>query len=70
MRVTLRQSGQSPLLQIAVLAERKLTMFLVDPRGGSLTVKSVGGDGGLAGKGGRAGRGGSGGIGIPDGRSG
>jgi hypothetical protein len=70
VRVTLRQGSQSPLLQIAVLAERKLTMFLVDPRGGSLTVKSVGGDGGSAGKGGRAGRGGSGGIGIPDGRSG
>jgi hypothetical protein len=70
VRVTLRQGSQSPLLQIAVLAERKLTLFLVDPQGGSLTVQSLGGDGGQGGKGGRGGRGGSGGIGIPDGQSG
>lgn len=70
VRVTLRQGSQAPLLQIAVLAERKLTMFLVDPNGGSLTVKSAAGDGGSGGKGGRGGRGGSGGIGTPDGQDG
>jgi hypothetical protein len=70
VRVTLRQGSQTPLLQIAVQAERKTTMFLVDPQGGSLTVKSVGGDGGQGGKGGRGGRGGSGGVGTPNGRDG
>ncbi|HST80043.1 MAG TPA: hypothetical protein VLN58_16270 [Verrucomicrobiae bacterium] len=70
VRVTLRQGSQTPLLQIGVQAERKTTMFLVDPQGGSLTVKSVGGDGGQGGKGGRGGRGGSGGVGTPNGRDG
>lgn len=70
VRVTLRQGSQSPLLQIAVLAERKLTMFLVDPRGRIADCKVCGRRRWPAGKGGRAGRGGSGGIGIPDGRSG
>lgn len=70
VRVTLRQGTQTPLLQIAVEAERKTTMFLVDPQGGSLTVKSMGGDGGQGGKGGRGGRGGSGGVGTPNGRDG
>jgi uncharacterized membrane protein YgcG len=70
VRVTLRQGSQSPLLEAAVLAENKVTMFLVDPNGGSLTVKSVGGDGGSGGKGGRGGRGGSGGVGTPDGENG
>jgi hypothetical protein len=70
VRMTLRQGSQAPLLQVAVLADRKLTMFLVDPHGGSLTVKSVGGAAGSGGKGGRGGRGGSGGIGSPNGRDG
>jgi len=70
VRVTLRQGSEPPLLQIAVQAERKTTMFLVDPQGGSLTVKSVGGDAGQGGKGGHGGRGGSGGVGTPNGRDG
>lgn len=70
VRVTLRQTSRTSLLQVAVQAERQLTMFLVDPHGGSLTVKSVGGDGGSGGKGGRGGRGGSGGIGFPNGQNG
>jgi hypothetical protein len=44
--------------------------YLVDPQGGSLTVKSLGGAGGAGGKGGRGGRGGSGGIGSPNGQNG
>jgi hypothetical protein len=70
VRVTLREGSQSPLLQIAVQAEAHTKMFLVDPQGGSLTVRSMGGDGGQGGKGGRGGRGGSGGTGSPNGRSG
>jgi len=70
VRVTVRQGSQFPLLQIAVQAERQTTMFLVDPQGGSLTVRSMGGNGGQGGKGGRGGRGGSGGVGSPNGRSG
>lgn len=70
VRVTLRQGSQPPLLQVAVQAARKTTLFLVDPQGGSLTVKSLGGDGGQGGKGGRGGRGGSGGVGTPNGRDG
>jgi hypothetical protein len=70
VRVTLRERSQSPLLQIAVLTDRTVKMFLVDPQGGSLTVRSAGGTGGRGGSGGRGGRGGSGGVGIPDGRNG
>ena len=43
------------------------TLYLVDPRGGSLTIEADGGSGGSGGKGGRGGRGGSGGIGTPNG---
>ncbi len=70
VRMTLRQGSQPPLLQIAVEAERRTTMFLVDPQGGSFTVKSVGGDGGQGGKAGHGGRGGSGGVGTPNGQDG
>jgi hypothetical protein len=70
IRVTLR-SGSHPLLQAGVsVAGHKERFFLVDPKGGSLTVNSEGGPGGSGGKGGRGGRGGSGGIGTPNGRSG
>jgi hypothetical protein len=70
VRVTLR-SGSHPLLQIGVLSTgHKERFYLVDPQGGSLTVRSDGGSGGAGGKGGRGGRGGAGGNGSPSGSSG
>jgi hypothetical protein len=69
VRVALR-SGSHPLLQVGVSAAGHQRLYLVDPQGGSLTVKSDGGSGGSGGKGGRGGRGGSGGIGSPSGSSG
>lgn len=67
--VTLR-AGSPPLLQASVTATGHRRLFLVDPQGGSLTVKADGGSGGSGGRGGRGGQGGSGGIGTPDGNSG
>lgn len=61
VRVTL-QPGSDPLLQVSVSASGRRKLYLVDPKGGSLTVSG--------GKGGRGGRGGSGGIGTPNGRDG
>ena len=69
VRVAFR-SGTHPLLQISVLATGKQRLYLVDPSGGSLTVKADGGPGGSGGRGGRGGPGGSGGIGTPNGSSG
>jgi hypothetical protein len=70
VRVALRP-GTHPLLQIGVSAPgHKERFYLVDPQGGSLTVRSNGGDGGKGGKGGQGGRGGSGGIGTPNGNDG
>jgi hypothetical protein len=69
VRVALR-AGSQPLLQVRVSGAGRREYFLVDPRGGSLTVKAEGGPGGSGGKGGRGGRGGSGGIGTPSGNSG
>jgi hypothetical protein len=70
IRVTLR-SGSHPLLQVGVAsAGHKERFYLIDPQGGSLTVRSNGGSGGSGGKGGQGGRGGSGGAGSPGGRSG
>jgi hypothetical protein len=70
IRVALR-SGVHPLLQIGVTAQgHRERFYLVDPQGGSLTVRSSGGSGGQGGKGGTAGRGGSGGIGSPNGQDG
>jgi hypothetical protein len=70
MLVTLRQAANGPLLQVSVSSGKTQKLFLVDPRGGSLTITSAGGAGGSGGKGGRGGRGGSGGIGSPNGSSG
>jgi hypothetical protein len=64
------KSGNHTLLQVRVSAGRDERFYLVDPQGGSLTVKSEGGPGGSGGKGGRGGRGGSGGTGTPSGSSG
>jgi hypothetical protein len=70
VRATLR-SGTHPLLQIAVASPgHKERFYLVDPQGGSLTVKSNGGSRGSGGKGGQGGRGGSGGAGSPNGSNG
>jgi hypothetical protein len=69
IRVTLR-SGANPLLQVSVNAAGKQRLYLVDPKGGALTVKADGGPGGSGGRGGRGGPGGSGGIGSPSGTSG
>jgi len=68
IRVTVR-SGSHPLLEVAVSAVNE-ELYLVDPQGGSLTVKADGGPGGSGGKGGKGGRGGSGGTGIPSGLDG
>lgn len=69
VRVAL-QPGNHPLLQMSVQGEGTQKLYLVDPQGGSLTVRSSGGAGGSGGHGGRGGRGGSGGIGTPNGMSG
>ncbi len=69
IRVALR-SGSHPLLQVSVSAAGKQKLYLVDPQGGSLTVRADGGPGGSGGRGGRGGQGGSGGMGTPSGSSG
>ena len=62
--------GSHPLLQVSVSAAGHQRLYLVDPQGGTLTVKADGGPGGSGGKGGRGGYGGAGGMGIPPGSSG
>jgi len=69
VRVALR-SGSHPLLQVSVSAVGHTKLYLVDPEGGSLTVRADGGPGGSGGSGGRGGSGGSGGSGTPNGSSG
>ena len=69
VQVTLR-SGSHPLLQASVSAAGHQRLYLVDPQGGSLTVKADGDSGGSGGRGGRGGQGGSGGMGTPSGSSG
>jgi hypothetical protein len=69
VRVAFR-AGDHPLLQIGVSAAGHQKFYLVDPQGGSLTVKADGGQGGSGGRGGRGGRGGSGGVGSPNGSDG
>lgn len=62
--------GTRPLLQVSVSVPGHRRLYLVDPQGGSLTVKADGGPGGSGGRGGRGGRGGSGGTGTPSGSNG
>jgi hypothetical protein len=69
VRAALR-AGSYPLLQVGVSALGHQKLYLVDPQGGSLTVRADGGPGGSGGRGGRGGQGGSGGIGTPSGSSG
>lgn len=63
-------SASNPLLQIKVAGGGRESLYIVDPRGGSLKVLDNGGAGGRGGSGGRGGRGGSGGQGFPSGTSG
>jgi hypothetical protein len=63
-------TGPHPPLQAAVSATGHRRLYLVDPTGGSLTVKADGGAGGSGGRGGRGGSGGAGGIGSPSGSNG
>jgi hypothetical protein len=69
VRVALR-AGSHPLLQVGVSVAGHNRLYLVDPQGGSLTVRADGGAGGSGGRGGRGGQGGAGGIGTPNGSSG
>jgi hypothetical protein len=69
VRVAVKTESR-PLLQISVAAQGKTKFYMVDPAGGSLTVKADGGAGGQGGRGGRGGSGGSGGSGTPNGNSG
>jgi|CZLA01.1.fsa_nt_gi hypothetical protein len=69
VRMTLK-SGSHPLLEVAVSAAGHRKLYLIDPQGGSLTVRADGGPGGSGGRGGRGGSGGSGGMGTPSGNSG
>ena len=69
VRVAVKTESR-PLLQISVAAQGKTKFYMVDPVGGSLTVKADGGAGGSGGRGGRGGSGGSGGSGTPSGNSG
>jgi hypothetical protein len=64
------QPGSHPLIQASVSASGHRRLYLVDPQGGSLTVKADGGQGGSGGRGGRGGQGGAGGSGQPSGNSG
>lgn len=68
--MTLQPASQPSLLQVSVSALGQRRLYLVDPNGGSITVKADGGAGGSGGRGGRGGRGGSGGLGTPNGRDG
>ena len=63
-------SGHPSLLQVMVKGDRAPEYFLLDPKGGSLTVASSAGPGGSGGRGGRGGQGGMGGTGWPPGTSG
>jgi len=69
VRITVKTESR-PLLQVGVAANGKTKFYLVDPAGGSLTIKADGGPGGSRGRGGRGGNGGSGGTGTPNGNSG
>jgi hypothetical protein len=69
IRITLQQVAH-PLLQVSVSVTGYRRLYLLDPQGGSLTVKADGGPAGSGGHGGRGGRGGSGGIGTPSGSDG
>lgn len=63
--------SEPPMLQVRVLINQARELFYqVDPKGGSLSLRSEGGLGGAGGPGGRGGPGGQGGDGFPRGTSG
>lgn len=64
------ESAEKQLLQIKVSNGAKDSLYIVDPKGGSLKILANGGAGGRGGTGGRGGRGGSGGSGFPSGFNG
>jgi hypothetical protein len=64
------REGPTPLLQVRVAGTMREDLFLVDPRGGTLLVRTDGGHGGRGGPGGKGGKGGSGGMGSPSGKNG
>ncbi len=68
--ITLRHSAARPLLQVFTANQTQQKLFLIDPDGGSLTVRADGGPGGFGGHGGRGGQGGPGGAGTPPGARG
>jgi hypothetical protein len=63
-------AGPPPLLQVAVTAPGHRRLYLIDPQGGSITVKADGGAGGAGGRAGSGGSGGMGGSGSPPGSNG
>jgi hypothetical protein len=67
--LTLRP-GTHPMLQARVFSETGESLYLIDPQGGSLTVKADGGPGGAGGGPGSGGQGGRSGSGNPAGRNG
>ena len=64
------QEGGHLLLRVRVEAQGQVKWALVDPQGGSLTVRTEGGRGGRGGRGGAGGSGGIGGPGSPSGMPG
>lgn len=64
------EQGTHPLLQFFVQTGSHKRYYLVDPNGGSLSIRADGGAGGSAGQGGHGGHGGSGGMGTPSGSNG
>jgi hypothetical protein len=64
------QEGGRPLLRVRVEAQGQVKWALVDPQGGSITVRTGGGRGGRGGRGGAGGSGGIGGPGSPSGMPG
>jgi hypothetical protein len=64
------ESGEKQLLQIKVSSGSRDSLYIVDPKGGSLKILANGGAGGRGGTGGRGGSGGSGGSGFPSGLNG
>lgn len=67
VKVTLSRKA---LLQVEVEADHQQKFFLIDPNGGSLSIRADGGKGGAGGSGGRGGKGGMGGTGTPSGMNG
>ncbi|MGZ3459939.1 MAG: hypothetical protein ACXU86_15710, partial [Archangium sp.] len=72
VEVSLAGSAEHPLLQVLTrgVSSGRSERFLVEPQGGSLTIRTHGGTGGAGGRGGIGGSGGQGGDGLPPGNGG